>query len=82
MKKNIILLAMLAMVSCNQTNTDTTPPPPPAEKTVIVRDSIAPDGTKIKVTDQGISIENKDGNKTNSVNISRDSAGIEISDPK
>ena len=82
MKKHIILcgvVAMLAMTSCTETHekTETT-----TEKTTIVRDSVAPDGTRIKVTDQGVSIESKEGNKTNSVNVSKDSASIEISNPK
>jgi hypothetical protein len=83
MKKHFILFAMmatLAITSCNQTNTETTPPP--TEKTVIVHDSVAPDGTTIKMNDRGVSIENKDGSKKNNVNISKDSASIEIRNPK
>ena len=71
---------MLAMTSCNQTNTENTPPP--AEKTAAPRDSTLPDGTTIKVNEQGMSVESKEGSKKTNVNVSKDSASIEISSPK
>jgi hypothetical protein len=80
MKKHFILFAMmatLAITSCNQTNTENTPAPP-AEKTTAPVDSTQPDGTTIKMNDRGVSIENKDGSKKNNVNLSKDSASIEI----
>lgn len=84
MKKNIILpalLAIFAVTSCgNSTNQNTETPA--AEKPAAAHDSVAPDGTTIKVNDQGISIENKEGSKKNSVNVSKDSASIEIKNPK
>ncbi len=93
MKTKIILsgtLAMLAMASCqnNSTQKDSneTPPsvetPAPAEKKTVVVDPNQKDGTTIKVNDEGMSIENKDGSKKNNVNISKDSTSIEISRPK
>lgn len=85
MKKNIILpalLAMLAVTSCNNSSNQNSEPPAPAEKTVAPHDSTLPDGTSIKVNDQGISIENKEGSKKNSVKVSKDSASIEIKNPK
>ena len=92
MKKNIILLgalAMLAIASCNNSTdkkeTIETPPPPPAstEKTTIIVDPASQkEGTTIKMNDQGISIENKDGSKKNNIKISKDSANIEITRPK
>ena len=84
MKKNIILasaIAMLAMTSCNNSTKQDTPPPP-AEKPRVHADSTAPDGTTIKVNDNGVSIESKDGSKKNSVKVSRDSASIQLSTPK
>lgn len=87
MKKNIFLtglLAMLALTSCKNSNNqnDSTETPIPAEKKVEVVDTAQKDGTTIKVNEQGMSIENKDGAKENNVNISRDSTSIEISRPK
>ena len=93
MKKNIILfgvLAILATGACSNNNdkkesVDTPTPPAPApapEKTTIVVDSGQKEGTTIKVNDQGVSIENKDGSKKNNVKISKDSANIEITRPK
>ena len=91
MKKNIILFGVLAILgtsACSNNNdkkesvdTPTAPPPPP-EKTTIVVDSGQKEGTTIKVNDQGVSIENKDGSKKNSVNVSKDSASIEIKNLK
>ena len=84
MKKYIILsglLAMLATTACNNSSNQSTETPA-AEKPAAPRDSVQPDGTTVKVNDQGIIIENKDGDKKNNVNISKDSASIEISKPK
>ena len=87
MKKNIILfgvLSMLVMTSCNNSTNkkESVDVPPPTEKTTVVVDPGQKDGTTIKVNDQGISIENKEGSKKNNVKISRDSTSIEISKPK
>ena len=97
MKKNIILfgvMAMLAMASCNNSTDkkepNETPPPAPApappaspeKTTVIVNPPSQKEGTTIKMNDQGISIENKDGSKKNNINISKDSTNIEITRPK
>ena len=94
MKKNIILfgvMGMLAMASCNNSSdkkeSNETPPPPPTaaspeKKTVIVDPASQKEGTTIKMNDQGISIENKDGSKKNNIKISKDSANIEITRPK
>lgn len=83
MKKQIILsgaVALMAITSCTQTTTEKTETT--TEKTTIVRDSVAPDGTTIKMNKDGVVIENKDGSKENNVSISKDSASIQISDPK
>ena len=82
MKKYIILCgvaAMLATIACNNTSNENTQAP--AEKTAPA-ETTRQDGTTIKVNDEGIVIENKDGSKKNNVSISKDSASIEISKPK
>ena len=87
MKKNIILFAaltMMVMASCNNnpTNENTsTPPSPQPERTTVVVDT-PKDGTTIKVGNDGVSFESKDGSKKSSVKISADSSKIEISTPK
>ncbi len=40
------------------------------------------DGTTIKVNNDGVSVESKDGSKKSNVSISKDSTSIEISRPK
>ncbi len=95
MKKNIILfgsLAMFALTACNNSSENKTvpiespaPAPTPAtpeKTTVTVEPSSQKEGTTIKMNDQGLSIENKDGSKKNNVKISKDSTNIEISRPK
>ena len=98
MKKNIILfgaMVMLAMASCNNSTDkkepNETPAPPapapappasPEKTTVIVNPASQKEGTTIKMNDQGISIENKDGSRKNNIKISKDSANIEITRPK
>ena len=93
MKKNVILLcslAMLAMAACSNSSENKTepvetpapPPAPPEKTTVIVEPSSQKEGTTIKMNDQGVSIENKDGSKKNNVKISGDSTNIEITRPK
>ncbi len=95
MRKNIFfagVLAILTMTSCNS-NSDqkepvntTTPPeqttPPPAEKAAVPAAKKQEDGTTIKMNDQGVSIESKDGSKKSNVSLSKDSTRIEISRPK
>lgn len=80
---------MLAFASCNSKtetkDTDkTVPPPPPIEenKTVVVDPASQKEGTTIKMNENGVSVENKDGSKKNNVKISKDSSSIEISNPK
>ena len=93
MKKHIILfgaLTMLVFASCNSQietkDTDKTPPPPPPaseENTTVVVDSASQkEGTTIKMNENGVSVENKDGSKKNNVKISKDSSSIEISNQK
>ncbi len=92
MKKHIILfgaLTMLVFASCNsQTETkepvEATPAPVASEesKTVVVDPASQKEGTTIKMNENGVSIENKDGSKKNNVKISSDSSSIEISNPK
>ena len=40
------------------------------------------DGTTIKVNNDGVSVESKDGDKKSNVSITQDSTSIEISRPK
>lgn len=40
------------------------------------------DGTTIKVGEQGVSYENKNGGSKQKVNVSKDSSSVEISNPK
>lgn len=92
MKKHIILfgaLTMLVFASCNnQTETkepvEAAPAPAASEenKTVVFDPASQKEGTTIKMNENGVSIENKDGSKKNNVKISSDSSSIEISNPK
>ncbi len=94
MKKNLILfgaLTMLAFASCNnKTETkepvESTPAPAPAAseetKTVVVDPPSQKEGTTIKMNENGVSVENKDGSTKNNVKISGDSTSVEISRPK
>jgi len=92
MKKQIILfgaLTMLVFASCNsqtesQEPVETAPAPAASEgnKTVVVDSASQKEGTTIKMNENGISVENKDGSKKNNVKISSDSSSIEISNPK
>jgi hypothetical protein len=88
MKKNIMLsgmLAFLVMTACNNSpKEETTSTPPPAEKTAppAPAGTKQEDGTTIKMNDQGVSIESKDGTKKTNVSVSKDSTNLEISRPK
>ncbi len=80
MKKTIFIcgvLFMLAIASCNQKEPTYTSP----EKTTVPADT-QQDGTTIKASEKGVSVESKEGGKKTNVNISKDSAGIEIKRPK
>jgi hypothetical protein len=81
MKKIMILMGMAAFISCNNNVKEedkSTPPvqqtPPPAEG--------QKDGTTIKVNNDGVSVESKDGSNKSNVKVSQDSTSIEISRPK
>ncbi len=86
MKKNIILssaFAILVMASCNnKPANESVSTSAPEEKTTVVTDTKPKDGTTIKVDNNGMSIESKDGSKKSSVKIAGDSTKIEISRPK
>ena len=80
---------MLVFASCNsQTETkepvEAAPAPPASEenKTIVVDSASQKEGTTIKMNENGVSVENKDGSKKNNVKISKDSSSIEISKPK
>jgi hypothetical protein len=85
MKKIMILMGMAAFIACNNNVKEedkSTPPaaapvqqtPPPAEG--------QKDGTTIKVNNDGVSVESKDGSNKSNVKVSQDSTNIEISRPK
>ena len=80
---------MLAFASCNnQTETkepvESTPAPAATEesKTVVVDPASQKEGTTIKMNENGVSVENKDGSNKSNVKISGDSSSVEISRPK
>jgi len=90
MKKSIILSGMffmLAAAACNNSSTEkepaSTPPPtpPPVEKAAPAANE-QKDGTTIKVGNDGVSIESKDGSRKSNVKVSTDTTKIEISRPK
>ena len=53
------------------------PAPQPA-----TRDSVTPDGTTIKVNDEGIEIRSKNDDQQSNVNINSDSANVRINVPE
>ena len=90
MKRTITLFCMLGMLSwascsSNRQEVPANTPPQTEVKTVVV-DTVYKDaqkeGTNIKISDDGMSIEDKSGTKKTNVNISKDSSNLEISRPK
>jgi len=86
MKRNILLptlLVALALAACNSRREDAPVNSPPAvEDKTVVADTVQKEGTSIKVSEDGMSIENKDGSKKTNVTISGDSSKVEIYRPK
>ena len=89
MTKNSVLAAILfflALSACENKNkekdSDTAPPPAPVEQTAPSAGTKQQDKTTIKVNEEGVSYENKEGGKKSNVNISKDSTNIEITTPK
>lgn len=87
MRKSIVLfgmLSILALTSCdnNKKEENTSSSPPPVEQTVPPAATEQKEGTTIKVNEEGVSYENKDGGNKSNVKISKDSSSIEISRPK
>ena len=90
MKKSMLVFCMIAffgMAACTNSdnksdNKSETKDEKPENTSSPIESSKQKDGTTIKVNNDGVSIESKDGEKKNNVNISIDSANIEISRPK
>ena len=85
MKKIIFIcgaLFMLAITSCYQKEESKESTSTTTEKVVVSPDTGQKDGTTIKLNEQGMSVESKDGSKKTNVSVSKDSAGIEIKRPK
>ena len=87
MKKNLTILGVMALVSlisCNNNEKreekETPPPAPATQQTTTPAEQ--KDGTTIKVNDNGVSVESKNAQNKNNVNISKDSVSIELSNPK
>ena len=92
MKHNITMfciLGMLSWASCssNRQEVPANTTPETTVKTVVVdtvhvQKDAQKEGTEIKISEQGMSVENKSGNKKTNVLISGDSSKVEISRPK
>lgn len=86
MKKSMILFSMLAIFSlaaCTDSDKKSESTDGKSETTSSpASSSEQKDGTTIKVNNDGVSVESKDGDKKSNVSISTDSANIEISRPK
>src|SRR5688572_7461345 len=80
MKKLLPALFLLAF-ACNQKQESTPPAPAPDPEPVAAPAPVPeknPDGTTIKMNDDGIIYENRDGSNKSEVQISGDSTNIEI----
>ena len=92
MNKNIVLAGMLSILSlsaCDNKNNEnkerdagSAPPPAPVEQTAPPPGTKQQDGTTLKVNEEGVNYESKEGGKKRSVNISKDSTSMEIKTPK
>jgi hypothetical protein len=84
MKKNLIFLVLffITAVSCNNKNHEDETPPPVVQQPAPAPEHRKPDGTTVKVGDEGMSVENKDHGKEHNIELSKDSASIEIRKPK
>ena len=88
MKRNniwITLLFAISLAACtDNTKKEYNETPPPQQDKIVVHDTVYKDkeGTSIKINDNGVSFEDKDGSKKTNVKISTDSSSLEISRPK
>ncbi len=91
------MLAFFGIAACtnsdnksdNNSETNSQPQPEPQPQPEKPQNTSTPaetskqkDGTTIKVNNDGVSVESKDGEKKSNVSISGDSTKIEISRPK
>lgn len=82
------MLAFFVMASCSnsdnksETKEETKEEKPQNTPSPAAESPKQNDGTTIKVNNDGVSVESKDGEKKSNVSISGDSTKIEISRPK
>ena len=79
MKKVILLsgvVALLLFASCKDKKENTPPAPPPAPEPTVQEEN--KDGTSVSINQDGVSIENKDGEKESNVTITDKKKEINI----
>jgi hypothetical protein len=80
--KKIIFPALLSVIlfACSSNKKEETKETPPAQQ--VKTDTPEKDGTSIKINNDGVSVESKDGSNKTDVKLSKDSTLIDISRKK
>ena len=83
MKKTLFTIGILTTIALgcdNRKNDGEVPPPAEPTPAPAPAPEKREDGTTIKINEEGVSYENKDGNDESNVQISTDTTNIEIKD--
>jgi hypothetical protein len=78
MKILILCLTLAFFTACQEKPKDTPPPVTNPEPVKEVPKTTQDDGTSIKIDNNGVDVQSKDGNNKTDVKISRDTTELEI----